>query len=98
MEVTIDQFMMLPQSSLNTSGLVIIFVSVRPLFPECLAQSFLEAYVDSYHPPFPLFSDIGLWHLRASSAATPVVEIPDRYAGVSEYDVCLAYQCVLTLI
>ena len=97
-QVTIDQYMMLPQSSQNVSALILRFVNARSLFTECLAQSFLEAYVDPYLPPFPLFSDIGLWHLRAGSVAIPVVEIPDRYAGVSEYDVRLAYQCVLIVL
>ena len=59
--VTIDQFMMLPQTSQNASALILRFVRDRALFTETLAQSFLEAYVDPYHPPFPLFSDIGLW-------------------------------------
>ncbi len=58
-QVTVDQFMMLPQSSQNASALIIRFVRDRPLFTETLAHTFLEAYVDPYHPPFPLFSDIG---------------------------------------
>ena len=96
--VTIDQFMMLPQTSQNASALILRFVRERALFTETLAQSFLEAYVDPYHPPFPLFSDIGLWHLRAGSVADPGIEVPDRYAGVSEYDVLLAHQCVLIVL
>jgi hypothetical protein len=78
--------------------LALRFVSSRALFPECLALSFLEAYIDPYHPPFLLFSDIGCWHLRAGSVATPVVEVPMRYVGVSEYDLRLAYQCILIVL
>ena len=82
----------------NASALILRFVRTRALFTETLAQSFLEAYVDPYHPPFPLFADIGLWHLRAGSVANPGVEVPDRYAGVSEYDVLYAHQCVLIVL
>ena len=60
LQVTIDQFMMLPQSSQNASALILRFVRDRHLFTETLAPSFLETYIDPYHPPFPLFSDIGL--------------------------------------
>ena len=90
-QVTVDQFMMLPQSSQNASVLIIRFVRDRALFTETLAHTFLEAYIDPYHPPFPLFSDIGLWHLRAGSVADPEITVPDRYAGVSAYDVLLAH-------
>ncbi len=98
LQVTIDQFMMLPQSSQNASALILRFVRDRALFIETLAPSFLEAYVDPYHPPFPLFSDIGLWHLRAGSVADPGIVVPERYAGVSAYDVLLAHQCVLIVL
>jgi len=97
-QVTVDQFMMLQQSSQNASVLILRFVRDRALFTETLAQTFLEAYVDPYHPPFPLFSDIGLWHLRAGSVADPEISVPDRYAGVSAYDVLLAHQCVLIVL
>ena len=60
LQVPVDQFMMLPLSSQNASVLIIRFVRDRHLFTETLAPSFLEAYIDPYHPPFPLFSDIGL--------------------------------------
>ena len=42
-QVTVDQFMMLPQSSQNASVLIIRFVRDRALFTETLAQTFLEA-------------------------------------------------------
>ncbi len=90
-QVTVDQFMMLPQSSQNASVLIIRFVRDRPLFTKTLAQTFLEAYIDPYHSPFALFSDIGLWHLRAGSVADPEIIVPDRYVGVSAYDVLLAH-------
>ena len=61
LQVTIDQFMMLPRSSQNASALILKFVRDRHLFTETLAPSFPEAYIDPYHPPFPLFFEIGLW-------------------------------------
>ena len=90
LQVTVDQLMMLPQSSQTASVLILRFVRDRHLFTETLALSFLEACIDPYHTPSPLFSDIGLWHLRAGSVADPAIIVPDRYAGVSDYFVLLA--------
>ena len=75
------------------------WIKRRVLFPTVLASSFLEAYGDAYHPPFPLFIDLGLWHLRADSVNPTPVEIPDLYLnGISESQIKRAYECVLVVL
>ena len=64
MQVTVDQFVLLESSNSNAL-LIQKFVRNRYVFSDALAPSSLEAYHDPYHPPFPLFTDLRLWHLRA---------------------------------
>jgi len=75
------------------------WIKRRVLFPTVLASSFLEAYGDAYHPPFPLFIDLGLWHLRADSVNPTPLEIPELYSsGISENQLKRAYECVLVAV